>query len=141
MRNKLNCERKYKPYMRNKLNCCERKDGQNWRDYILNEIQTKGAWYEIRYGDKYFKNKSYSPLCEVDITVGKDPDTAETVLTLMLESKKLIKIKDLPVECINSTLDDLVNELEEMYKKKISKKDKVTLLRLDDDFPCGCPPI
>ena len=127
--------------MRNKLNCYERKDGQNWRDYIINEIKTKGAWYEVRYGDKYFKNKSYSPLSEIDITVGKDPATAETVLTLMLESKKLMKIKDLPVEYINDTLDNLVNNLEEAYKKKISKKDKVTLLKLDDNIPCGCPPI
>lgn len=143
--------------MRNKLNCYERKDGQKWKDYINYEIQTKGSWNEMRYGDKYFKNDAYQPGCLVDITVGKDSATAETVLTLILESKELVQIKDVPKEFMHGTLDNLIDELEESYKKKVSMEDKVTLLKLgedipssrqssrrsfyDDDTPCGCPPV
>ncbi len=111
-----------------KFNLWEREDEQKWSDYIKEEIKVKSAWYELRYGTKYFDNQDYKIGSLVDITVGKNPETALTVLTLKLVDKQKTLLKNVPEEYMGDGLENLVKKLRSIYGDQVTVNDDVTML-------------
>ena len=111
-----------------KFNLWPRKDGKTWKEYILGEISGKGAWYELRYGAKYFNNEEYKTERGVTVTVEKDKKEYEQAFDITLKQKKLTTLRNLPEEYIHGSLESTVAELKGIYGEQVTLDSEVTLL-------------
>ena len=118
--------------MNAKFNLYERK-GKTWAEYLPELIEEKGAWYEMRFGTKYFDNPAYKDGEEIDITVGTDTSTAPTILTLLLANKEKFKIGEMSLDYISKrwgedySHNDIVEDLEQFYED-VSLESHITVL-------------